>query len=184
MPFLALLATGGCAGPSEPPPADSEIAALTSAIRGLGPEVDPAEAARLARIAIEYPRELAVDWQVTDPPLVHNIKVNLHMRPRGLCWHWAKAMEERLKEEDFRTLDIHRAIATPDMPFGGDHSTAIVTRRGYPMQDGIVLDPWRGGGVLHWMPTLEDPDYIWRPRAVVLHKKERMILRHRAMISR
>lgn len=184
LPLLAVLSAAGCAAPGEPPPADAEIAALARQIEGLGPEVDPEEAARAARIAVEHPRELARDWGITDPPLLHNVKVNFGLRPRGLCWHWAKDLEERLEEEGFRTLDVHRAIATPDMPFGGDHSTAIISARGYPMQDGIVLDPWRGGGVLHWMPTLSDPDYTWRPRTVVLHKKERHILRHRAMVSR
>ena len=70
----------------------------------LGPEVDPDEAARAAEIAFSYTRELAIQYQITDPPLIHNTKVNMGLKPRGLCWHWAEDMERRLKAEGFQTL--------------------------------------------------------------------------------
>ena len=39
------------------------------------------------------------------------------------------------------------------------------------MYDGIVLDPWRYGGVLFWSPLVEDTRYEWVPREVVLEKR-------------
>lgn len=146
---------------------DAEMLALARAIAALSPQVDPAEAARAARISYEYTAQLAEDYQITDPPLVHNYKVNRGLRPRGLCWHWAEDMEARLKAEGFQTLDLHRAIANHDN-IRIDHSTAIVSAKGATMFEGVVVDPWRKGGVLTWTPVSEDPRYAWRPRAEVL----------------
>lgn len=145
---------------------------LTKGIMSLGPGIDPEEAARAARIAISYAQQLKVEYGVTDPPIIHNIKVNSGLRPRGLCWHWAEDMEKRLKLEDFKTLELHRAIANASHPIRIEHSTAIISRRGDTMPEGMVLDPWRFGGTLFFSPVLEDPSYVWEPRAEVLAAKQ------------
>ena len=111
---------------------------------------------------------LARSYNITDSPYVHNVKVNNGQRARGLCWHWAEDMELRLRQESFRTLTVHRAIAQ-SFP-GFEHSTSVISRRGDPMQRGIVVDPWRAGGRLFWSPVLRD-DYEWRPRMEVLAEK-------------
>jgi hypothetical protein len=150
----------------------TKIAALTRAIAGLGPQVDPEEAARAARIAVEYPRfTLAPAYKIVDPPLIHNMKVNMGYKPRGLCREWADDMEARLKQENFRTLSLHRAIANADN-IRLEHSTVIVSAAGAPMQDGIVLDPWReGGGKLYWARVPRDDEYEWVERAIVFEWK-------------
>ena len=99
--------------------------------------------------------------------MVHNVKVNLGMKPRGLCKHWAQDMEKRLKAEEFETLTIHRAIGAL---VGVDHSTAIISRKGDGMYDGIVVDPWREGGSLTWIHTREDTQWGWKPQFEVLDK--------------
>ncbi len=168
---LAMLAAAGCAGghPGGPPPAgEAEIAALTRAIGTLGPGVDPAEAARAARVALTETHRLARAYRITDPPLIHNTKVNLGLKPRGLCWHWAEDLQARLAREDFASLTLHRAIANADNPLRIDHSTVIVAARGDGWREGLVLDPWRQGGVLFWTPVPADPDYDWQAQERVL----------------
>ncbi|NNU78810.1 hypothetical protein HMH01_00025 [Halovulum dunhuangense] len=172
--LLTTLLLGACAPrPEGPPPAPTAagIEALTRGIADLGPGVDPEEAARAARIAKEYSHSLALAYGVTDPPLVHNTKVNLGLRPRGLCYQWADDLQARLAQEGFRTLTLHRAIANADNPFRIDHSTLIVSRTGDGYAEGLVLDPWRQGGVLFWAPVKSDPDYAWQPREMVLARK-------------
>lgn len=167
--LFGALALAACAPSPSLSTADTpDVAGLTRAIEAMGPGVDPEEAARAARIAYAYPRVLAQQYGITDPPLVHNSKVNLGLRPRGLCWHWAMDMEARLKQEGFRTLALHRAVANADNPFRLEHSTVILSAMGDGYRDGIVLDPWRTGGVLHWVPTREDTRYDWQPRDEVL----------------
>lgn len=167
--WMMCLVLGACA-PTETAKRGGS-GALGSAISELGSGVDPDEAARAARISYQHTDDLARAYQITDPPLVHNTKVNLGLKPRGLCWHWAEDMEQRLKAEGFQTLQIHRAIANADNPFRIDHSTAIISARGDDMTNGIVLDPWRKGGKLFWAPLREDTRYNWVPRTEVLAAK-------------
>ena len=148
-----------------------DIDALALGIENMGPSVDRGEAKRAAQIAYTYSLQLAKEYEITDPPLLHNYKVNNGFRERGLCLHWAEDLETRLNKEHFRTLVMHRAIADPNAIFRIDHSTAIISQRGDTLYDGIVLDPWRYSGVLRWSPTREDAHYNWRPRIDVLSDK-------------
>ena len=152
--------------PGTPPPGtEVEIQQLADAILGLGPSVDPLEAKAAARASYRHTHELAIEYQITDRALIHNIKVNAGLKPRGLCKHWAQDMEKRLKEEDFQTLTLHRAIGTM---VGFDHSTVIISQKGDDMFEGIVVDPWREGGELTWIATEEDKRWGWRPQFEVL----------------
>lgn len=168
----AAILAGCAAAPDAPRPADSDaVSRLATGVAALGPAVAPGEAGRLAEIAYAETARLARAYEITDPPLIHNMKVNMGLRPRGLCYHWADDLEARLRREGFETLSFHRAIANADNPFRIEHSTVIVSARGDDMFAGIVLDPWRKGGELHWTPTVSDADYRWQPRQVVFDRK-------------
>lgn len=173
---LVVLAACGNIPPEERPvPTELEIAKLAEGILALGPNVDPDEALRAARVSFEHTRELAIQYEIVDPPLVHNTKVNMGLKPRGLCWHWAEDMEKRLKAENFESLVIHRAIANATN-WRIEHSTAIISQRGDDMYHGMVVDPWRTGGTLTFTPTSADPDYEWLPQAEV-HEQKRQEIR-------
>ena len=167
---LALVALAACGGPP-PAAAPDEVSRLAAAIAALGPDVDRDEARRAAEISYSHTHRLALEYEITDPPIVHNTKVNLGIKPRGLCWHWAHDMEDRLAQEGFDTLDLHRAVANADNAFQLEHSTAIVSARGAAYDEGIILDPWRKGGRLTWMPLREDAAYTWEPRNEVVARK-------------
>jgi len=162
--FLTLAACGSY-GPVDVGP--DEVARLEAGLLALGPGVDPEEAARAARIAFEYTAVLARSYGITDPPLIHNTKVNMGLRPRGLCWHWAEDLENRLLAEDFQTLDVLRAIANSESAWLIDHSTALLAPAGGALKDAMVLDPWRFGGRLFWGTVETDTRYTWIPQEVV-----------------
>lgn len=176
---IAILATlvafvlAGCGATSSPPPPaqPGEVSRLAAAIRALGPNVDPAEADRAARVAYAHTETLARQYQITDPPLAHNTKVNMGIKPRGLCWHWAEDIEKRLNAEGFETLEMHRAIAEPATMFRLEHSTAIISARGDSFDEGLVLDPWRKGGEMTWVPVKEDAMYDWEARTEVAARR-------------
>lgn len=176
-------ALAACGGPV-PEQAPNEVSLLANGIMALNPTIDPQEARRAAQIGIEYPKVLRARYQVEDPPLAHNVKVNRGTKPRGLCWHWADDMQARLEQENFQTLVTHRAIANAYTRLLIDHSTVIVSAVGDTYDEGMVMDPWRYGGVLYWSPTLEDERYTWVHRQVVFDwKRERGILRTREASS-
>ncbi|MEO3416349.1 hypothetical protein AAFO92_16990 [Roseovarius sp. CAU 1744] len=179
---LTLLAFGHAASARSDGPAPGtpqQISALAAQIQSLGRDVDPEEALRAARVTYEYTYQLAQEYQITDGPLIHNTKVNMGTRPRGLCWHWAQDIEARLKAENFATLELHRAVAN-SFNLRLEHSTAVISRKGDDFQQGIVLDPWRKGGVLFWSPTLEDRRYTWMLREDVFKRKRAERLRRRS----
>lgn len=186
---IAILATlvafvlAGCGATSGPPPPaqPGEVSRLAAAIRALGPDVDPAEADRAARVAYAETARLARAYEITDPPLAHNTKVNMGVKPRGLCWHWAEDIEKRLKAEGFETLEMHRAIAEPDTLFRLEHSTAIISARGDSFDEGLVLDPWRKGGEMTWVPVKEDSKYDWEARTEVAAR--RLERRHGQLVT-
>ncbi len=182
---VIFVASCGAVDPQKRAPVgEAQVAELRAAILALGPGIDPEEADRAARVSFARTRELAIQYQITDSPLVHNTKVNMGLRPRGLCWHWAEDMEIALVAQNFKTLEIHRAIASADNPFRIDHSTAIISRRGDDYRQGLVLDPWREGGILHYATVAEDTDYAWVARDVVLENKARaQATRRRAKLS-
>ena len=165
--ILVSVGLAGCGsyGPAEVEP--DEVAQLEAGLLALGPGVDPEEAARAARIAFSYTAVLAKEYEITDPPLIHNIKVNMGLRPRGLCWHWAEDLEKRFETENFQSFDILRAIANSESDWLIDHSTVLLAPKGGSLEDAMVLDPWRFGGRLYWGVVPEDTRYDWVPQEVV-----------------
>jgi hypothetical protein len=161
--FAVVMLTTGCAiHPKTGAPAASslEVALLADSIQSLGLKVDPQEAKTAAEAAFVHAQHLSVQYQVTDAPLIHNTKVNLGLRTRGLCWHWARDMAARLNQAGFKTLDLHMARSKPES-FRIGHSTLIISAKGDKHTDGIVLDPWRYGGKVFWSATEADSKYIW-----------------------
>ncbi|SEK52531.1 hypothetical protein [Roseovarius nanhaiticus] len=144
---------------------------LEAALMALGPNVDPAEAARAARLAYSVSSDLAREYEIVDPPLVHNAKVNVGLKERGLCYHWARDIQTRMTHARFATLQFNRLVANADNPFLLEHSTAVVYARGADWRTGIVLDPWRTGGTLHWDHVRSDTKYNWKLRADVPVRK-------------
>lgn len=162
---------------------EAKIAALTQRLLALGLGVSREEAERAARIAVLEPLKWAVEWQVVDPPLIHNTKVNNGTRPRGLCKDWADDLEMHMKAQRFETIDLHRAIANA-RNVRLEHSTLILSAKGAPMEEGIVLDPWRQGqGRLYYVGVMEDPRYTWERREEVFAWKRQWQSDARATIK-
>jgi len=181
LPLLAYLLQG-CASTSPPVElaphvGQQRINQLELAILALDDDIDRDEAHRAATIAIEYPLELAQQYEIADPPLTHNFLVNIGVKPRGLCVDWTYDLLTRLQQERFRSLGLHWGIANYDRAFRIEHSTVIISARGDPLSRGIVLDPWRHSGQLFWAKTLEDQQYQWNPHADIhALKRERKAL--------
>jgi hypothetical protein len=105
---------------------------------------------------------------------MHNLLVNLGLKPRGLCVDWTTDLLTRLKQERFYSLDLHWAIANYETTFSLEHSTVVVSAGGDSINQGLVLDPWRYSGELFWAPTLEDSGYVWKPQAEIHALKQEL----------
>lgn len=170
--MLALSLLASCAStqsPGDPRPEVEQrrISDLNRALLELDGEIDAGEAQRAARIAIEYTQQLALEYEITGSPIMHNLLVNLGAKPRGLCVDWTSDLLARLQQEHFYSFELHWGIANYENAFRLEHSTVIISARGDTLYRGLVLDPWRHSGELFWSPTLQDQEYEWRPQAEI-----------------
>jgi hypothetical protein len=163
----ALLALTNCApsanarGREEPAFATSaNDAALRTRIAALSKTVRPDEAQRVAQCAYTTGRELRREWQVVWPPGLQNFLVNTGARKGGLCFQWATELLIRLDKLKLETLELHWAESFERT--ASEHNVIVVTARGQPFQQGILLDNWRYGGRLIWGPVTGDPHYQWK----------------------
>ena len=128
---------------------------------GLSPEVDDREADMLARAAVFYPMQLASEYQLTWPAIIHNYRVNDGRRPRGLCIHWAEDMILEFAQLRLETIELHWGVANLDKTWPLEHSCVVATAPGQPFEQGVVLDGWRDTGDLYYGPVIGDK-YKWQ----------------------
>ena len=134
--------------------------ALRNRLAALSPDVRPEEAQQVARCAYTTGRELKREWRVVWPPGVQNFLVNTGRRKGGLCFQWATELLLRLDALKLETLELHWAESFERT--ASEHNVIVVTARGQPFAQGILLDNWRYGGHLIWGPVGADPHYKWK----------------------
>ena len=163
---LALMVLSIC--PSANARRDKEPVLATSAddfvlrnqLAALAPSVNPEEARRVAYTAYTTGRDLRREWQVVWPPGLQNFLVRTGARKGGLCFQWAAELLLRLDALKLQTLELHWAEAYARTQ--SEHNVIVVTARGQPFAQGILLDNWRYSGRLAWGPVARDPHYEWQ----------------------
>ena len=132
---------------------------LGDRIAALSPSVRRDEALRIAECAYATSKQLRHDYGVIGgPPSLQNFLVNLGIRKRGLCFQWAEDLLQQLDALKVTTLELHWAEA-----YAGswrEHNCVVVTAKGQPFRDGILLDCWRHSGHLFWSAVISD-NYPW-----------------------
>lgn len=172
---LILLGVSGCAhvpdattsgAGGQPRAAQPDDAAdsrrLMLQLAALDPTVWEEDAGRVATCAFDCSRQLAREYRVVRPARLHNFLVNVGLRKRGLCYHWADDLLTRLQPLNPATLELRRGTARAGTH--REHNCVVVTARGQPFERGIVLDAWRRCGQLVWSPVSSDK-YPWVERA-------------------
>ena len=137
----------------------AEDPSLRTRIAALSPTVSPDEARRVADTAYMTGRELHREWRVAWLPGIQNFLVNTGRRKGGLCFQWATELLVRLDALKLQTLELHWAESGPNT--GAEHNVIVVTAKGQPFGEGILLDLWRYSGSLVWTHVGMDPDYRW-----------------------
>ncbi len=175
-----LLATGCVATPrvardatGQPVIAKSELPNVTriqEALMTLVPTGDPAEAQRIAEVAVLTGAESAKKFGVIFGPAEHNWMVNRGLKPGGLCWQWTWDMAAAVAPLHPKTFDFHWGISNAGL--FNEHNSIVVTARGQPFDTGITLDPWRSSGYVTAVRVVydgtfkvpHDRDYKWIER--------------------
>ena len=118
------------------------------------------EARRVATCAYTTGEELRRQWRVVWPPGLQVILVNTGRRKGGLCYQWATELLLRLNALKLQTLEPHWAESFANTM--SEHNVIVVTAKGQPFEQGILLDNWRYGGHLIYGLAAADPEYKWR----------------------
>jgi len=167
---IGLFAAGsGCA--SLPPGAGrlrsasepEQIEALSRELAALAPNNPAAarEAGLIARTAVWRSLVLRERFRPVGPATINNVYVNMGWRGRGLCYQWANDLLEPIEALELRHFDLHWGVAFFGIKLK-EHNSVVVTARGRPFDEGIVLDGWRCGGRLVWVRVRDDRKYPWR----------------------
>jgi hypothetical protein len=136
-------------------------AQLRTKLAMLSPTVRVDEAERLAQTAYVTSRRLAREYRVVFPPALNNILVNTGGRKRGLCYQWTEDIMRELDALKLETLELHWGEAFART--FSENNGVVVTAKGQPFSQGIVLDAWRYQGRLYWGPVRKDPEgYPWK----------------------
>ncbi len=148
----------GCAAKT-PQLDSSSVQKLTTILIGLSPKVEEREAQLLAYEAILYPRELALQYKLVSPPLLHNSLINIGLKERGLCYEWSEDMMAHLKARGYQSFDLRWGVANKGLM--DEHNSVVVVAKGEPFESGVLLDPWRNSGELYFAKLHEDSEYKW-----------------------
>ena len=136
---------------------ERSIKDLSKALAGLASDVDPAEAEQISVTAHTTARQLARDYHVVLNPELQAFLVNVGLRKRGWCGHWAADIGAQLKALKPRTLVLHWGVAYDHT--SSENNCLVITARNQPFEDGIILDGWRRAGRLFWCKVKKDDEY-------------------------
>lgn len=137
----------------------AEDQALRDRLTSLSPTVNPEEARTVTYIAYTTGRELAKKWKMIPSPTVHSFLINIGIKKAGYCYQFAAELLYRLDAQKLQTLELHWGES--DAGTDTEHNVIVVTARGQPFEQGIMLDNWREAGHLLWGPLNGDPSHTW-----------------------
>jgi len=160
--FLSLFFVG-CIGSNNMVIEDLKHKELTMLLSDLNKKVDFNEAKELANQSLIYSNQLTKDYDLATPPLYHNFLVNIGVKQRGLCWHFAYDMLAHTKELNLKSFDYYIGGANIN-DYWQEHNSLVVTCKGCEFNKGIVLDPWRNSGNLYFSNIKDDKNYLWTQR--------------------
>jgi len=138
----------------------ADDASLRRRIAALSPSVSPDDARRVVYTAYMTGVELRRQWRVVWLPGIQNLLVNIGARKGGLCFQWATELIVRLDAVKPQSRKLHCAESYVNT--GAEHNVIVVTARGQPFEQGVLLDNWRYSGQLVWTQVAMDPEYHWK----------------------
>lgn len=121
--------------------------------------LDPVEADLIAQTTIETFEASKKEFAMIRPAALNNIFVNMKLKNKGLCWHWAQNLLYSFQKLQIHTFSFHWITA-----YEGklrEHNAIAIYPGGRNFQEGLVLDGWRYAGKPFWIP-IKDDHFPWK----------------------
>jgi len=160
--FIAFLFVG-CAV-KVAPPSHTHIEALSHLLGTLDSSISEEEALALSQDIFHKTESLTKEFEMTSPPQYHNFLVNIGLREKGLCYHWSDALYTYFTQKSYPSFEFHLMGANIG-EYWTEHNVLLVVAKGKPVEEGIIIDPWRESGRLYFSKVKEDTKYVWKHRA-------------------
>ncbi|QKF82317.1 hypothetical protein [Halarcobacter ebronensis] len=132
---------------------------LYTLILSISDKIDKNEAYSVAQNSVTYSDYLALKYDAVTPALFNNFLININIKKRGLCYHYANDLLFYLKTKRYKTFDILKVVANENEYF--EHNSLIITRYDIDFKDSIILDAWRNSGDLFFSKVKDDKKYFW-----------------------
>lgn len=139
-----------------------EVIRLANMIQELSEKIDKKESQNIASEAIFYSKKLANEYGVITTPLLHNTLINLNIKEKGYCYHYANDLMAHLKKKEYKNIKLFRVVASRGEYF--EHGSLIMTSHDVKFEDSILLDAWRNSGKLFFSKVKDDKKYKWELR--------------------
>ena len=136
---------------------------LAILLSSLNDKVNINEAQILSNEMFKQASFLKESYALVSPPLFHNFLVNVGVKEKGYCWHFAIDMSKHAKSLKLKSFDYYYGVANLG-DYWKEHNTLVVTCKNCSFYDGIVLDPWRNSGELFFSKVKNDNEYEWFQR--------------------
>lgn len=119
------------------------------------------EANRLAKVIIEGIGELQKEYGIHTFPIVHNFLIDVRLRKRGGCKHWAEDLLGIIDTVPHPHFVSYWGEAHPENIL--EHNVAVLAPRGASFEEGILIDPWRTAGKPFWAVVKDDSPHwkVW-----------------------
>jgi len=137
-----------------------KLESLQDDLAALNQQANILEAQLVAETAITYSDQLAEEYQLVRPAVLHNVLIRVGLKDRGLCYHWTEDLLKQLQSLDLRTYQFHWGVAHRGSELR-EHNSVVITARGQAFEKGMVLDPWRNSGDLYWA-LIKSDRYPWK----------------------
>lgn len=136
-----------------------DVFKLTSKILAISSKISSQEAKDFSKTILLSSKNLAHEYEVVKPAIFHNTLINLTIKKRGFCYHYANDLLKILKTKNFKTFEIKKIVANRGEYF--EHTSLLLTRKDISFENSIVLDAWRNAGDLYFDYVKNDKRYVW-----------------------
>lgn len=92
-------------------------------------------------------------------PIFHNMMIDVGIKDRGACKHWASDLLKYLKTTKRKYFFVTWGESYPRK--FNEHNVAVIYPKYAEFKDGLIIDPWRTGGKPHWVRVKDDHHYKW-----------------------
>jgi len=137
-----------------------KVESLQTDLAALNHQANQFEARQVAETAITYSNQLASEYRIVRPAVLHNVLIRVGLKDRGLCYHWTEDLLKQLQSLDLRSYRLHWGVAHRGSELR-EHNSVVITASGQAFEQGMVLDPWRNSGDLYWS-LIKTDRYPWQ----------------------